>query len=218
MRRFTRLAATLVATVLLVTGCSVFGMRGDTETPDYEVVRTLTSGVEIRRYGERLAAETAVAAEPGARNEAFRRLADYIFGGNQGGRKIAMTAPVATAAQPPDEGERLPAPVATAARGGELVMRFFLPGTIDPADAPAPEDPRVTLVEVPAETLAVLRFSGRPSDARVSDKTDELLAALDQAGIAPAGSPRAFFYDPPWTLPPMRRNEVAVPVAPEAGG
>jgi hypothetical protein len=218
MRHYPRLAAALVAALLLVTGCSVFGMRGDTETPDYAVVRTLTSGVEIRRYGERLAAETAVAAEPGARNAAFRRLADYIFGGNQGGREIAMTAPVATAAQPPGEDEPLPAPVATAARGGELVMRFFLPSAIDPADAPAPADRRVTLVEVPAETLAVLRFSGRPSDARVSDKTDELMAALDRAGIAPAGPPQAFFYDPPWTLPPMRRNEVAVPVASEAGG
>jgi len=177
----------------------VFGTRGDTETPDYEVVRTLTSGVEIRRYGERLAAETAVEATPGARNAAFRRLADYIFGGNADERKIAMTAPVATAAA-----------------GGELVMRFFLPTAIAPDEAPAPRDPRVRLVAVPAETLAVMRFSGRPSDARVAEKTDELLAALDRAGIEPAGRPEAFFYDPPWTLPPLRRNEVAVPVAPEA--
>ncbi|MFP4270692.1 MAG: SOUL family heme-binding protein [Alphaproteobacteria bacterium] len=90
---------------------------------------------------------------------------------------------------------------------------------LDPGAAPAPEDPRVRLVEVPAETLAVLRFSGRPSDARVAEKTDELMAALDRAGVDPAGRPQAFFYDPPWTLPPLRRNEVAVAVAtdPETG-
>lgn len=217
MRRSTYTLAAVVAATLLVAGCSVFETRGDTETPDYEVLRTLTSGVEIRRYGERLAAETTVEAAPGARNEAFRRLAGYIFGGNAGARKIAMTTPVATAAAPPDAGERLPAPVATAARGGELEMRFFLPRAIDPAAAPTPEDPRVRLVEVPAETLAVMRFSGRPSDARVAERTDELMAALDRAGIDPAGRPQAFFYDPPWTLPPLRRNEVAVPVAPEAG-
>jgi len=216
MTRNRRSVVAAVAVAILIAGCSVFGTRGDTETPDYEVVRTLTSGVEIRRYGERLAAETAVEATPGARNAAFRRLADYIFGGNADERKIAMTAPVATAAAPPAAGERLPAPVATAAAGGELVMRFFLPTAIAPDEAPAPRDPRVRLVAVPAETLAVMRFSGRPSDARVAEKTDELLAALDRAGIEPAGRPEAFFYDPPWTLPPLRRNEVAVPVAPEA--
>jgi hypothetical protein len=218
MKRKVGTCAALLAAALLVAGCSVFGMRGDTETPDYEVGRTLAGGVEIRRYGERLAAETAVEATAGARNDAFRRLADYIYGDNQADRKIAMTAPVATAAQPPGEGERLPAPVATAARGGELVMRFFLPSAIEPGEAPQPQDPRVRLVEVPAETLAVLRFSGRPSDDRVAEKTDELLAALAGAGIEPAGKPQAFFYDPPWTLPPMRRNEVAVPVDVAAEG
>jgi len=211
-RRALELAAA-VAVVVLVAGCSVFGMRQGTETPHYEVAATLASGVEIRRYGERLAAETAVDAGGGARDRAFRRLADYIFGSNRAERKIAMTTPVATAAEPPGEGERLPAPVATAARGGELVMRFFLPDDLDRASAPAPRDPRVRLVEVPAETLAVLRFSGRPSDARLSEKTDALLAALADAGIEPQGPPLAFFYDPPWTLPPLRRNEVAVPVA-----
>lgn len=211
MRRSSILAA-LVA-VLTLSGCSVFGAHGDTETPDYAVVRTLDSGVEIRRYGERLAAETAVAAEPGARNQAFRRLAGYIFGGNAADRKIAMTTPVATVAAPPGEGERLPAPVATAARGGELVMRFYLPSAIGRDEAPTPADPGVRLVEVPAETLAVLRFSGRPSDARVTERTDALMAALARAGIEPTGPPVAFFYDPPWTLPPLRRNEVAAPVA-----
>ncbi len=212
MRRYKLGLAALVAAALSISGCSVFGTREGTETPDYEVVRTLSSGVEIRRYGERLAAETTVEASPGARDEAFRRLAGYIFGANQAERKIAMTTPVATAAVPPDEGERLPAPVATAARGGELEMRFFLPRAIDPAVAPAPEDDRVRLVEVPAQTLAVMRFSGRPSDARVADKTDALMAALAAADIEPQGPPVAFFYDPPWTLPPLRRNEVAAPV------
>ena len=213
--------AAVVAAALVLSGCSVFGMRGGTETPDYEVAATLASGVEIRRYGERLAAETAVQAAPGARNDAFRRLADYIFGGNAAERNIAMTTPVATAARPPggrDDAGAPPAPVAADARGGALVMRFFLPRDIEPGAAPPPRDPRVRLVEVPAETLAVLRFSGRPSDARVVERTDELLAALDQAGIEPQGQPQAFFYDPPWTLPPLRRNEVAVPVAPEAAG
>lgn len=218
MRSRARGVAAALVVVLLLGACTVFGVRGGTETPAYEVERTLAGGVEIRRYGPRLAAETAVAAAPGARNDAFRRLADYIFGGNRGERKIAMTTPVATAAAPPaDQGETAPAPVASAAAGGDLIMQFFLPATIDPADAPAPRHPDVRLVELPPETLAVRRFSGRPSDARVIDQTDALLAALARAGIAPTGRPRAFFYDPPWTLPPLRRNEVAAPVAGPSG-
>jgi hypothetical protein len=190
--------AAMIAAALILSGCSVFGMRGGTETPDYDVAATLAGGVEIRRYGERLAAETAVQATAGARNDAFRRLADYIFGGNAAERKIAMTTPVATAARPPggrEDTASLPAPVAAEAHGGALVMRFFLPREIDPGAAPPPRDPRVRLVKVPAETLAVLRFSGRPSDARVVEWTDELLAALAQAAIEPQGQPQAFFYD-----------------------
>ena len=44
----------------------------------------------------------------------------------------------------------------------------------------------------------------------VAAKTDELLKALRDKGIETLGEPVAWFYDPPWTLPFRRRNEVAV--------
>ena len=91
--------AALLSGVLLA-ACSVIGVRAGTEEPKYDVVArqgTGASEVEIRRYAPRLAAETTVAAasETAARSEGFRRLAGYIFGGNRGQAKIAMTAPVA---------------------------------------------------------------------------------------------------------------------------
>ncbi len=204
----------VVAMSFLLTACSVVGVRSGTEQPPYEVTRQLANDVEIRRYGPRLAAETLVPAGPDARNAAFRRLAGYIFGGNAGAREIAMTAPVATSAAP-DEGTKIAmtAPVATAASDDQLLMRFFLPAALTRATAPTPKNANVCLVEVPAETLAVLRFSGRPTDARVRDQEDRLRAFLRDAGIESTGSFEAFFYDPPWTVPALRRNEVAVPVA-----
>lgn len=208
-----RAITVLVATALLTTACTVVGVRSGTEQPRYDVVERLESSVELRRYGPRLAAETAVPATPNARNAAFRKLAGYIFGGNQGARKVAMTAPVATRTAS-SEGERIAmtVPVATTASGDELVMRFFLPAALTMATAPLPDDPSVRLVQVPAETLAVRAFTGSPTDARVAEETALLLDALEAAAITPAGSPEAFFYDPPWTVPALRRNEVAMPV------
>ena len=77
---------------------TIVGIRHGTEEPTFTVERRIGSpsgDVEIRRYGSRIAAETTIDAdEEAARNEGFRRLARYIFGGNQGKTKIAMTAPV----------------------------------------------------------------------------------------------------------------------------
>jgi hypothetical protein len=108
---------------------TIVGIRHGTEEPSFTVERRVGSAngeVEIRRYGPRIAAETTIDAdEEAARNEGFRRLARYIFGGNQGKTKIAMTAPVVQ-----EKGQKIAmtAPVA-AQRGstGQWVIRFFMP-------------------------------------------------------------------------------------------
>jgi hypothetical protein len=78
---------------------------------------------------------------------------------------------------------------------------------------PVPDDARVMLVELPAETVAVLRFSGVPRPAAVARNTAVLTEALAGAPWAPTGPVQAWFYDPPWTVPALRRNEVVAPVA-----
>lgn len=144
---------------------ALVGIRSGTEEPMH--VREATLGdVEIRRYGPRIAAQTTVSAdEERARNEGFRRLARYIFGGNHRQAKIAMTAPVAQQ----NEKIAMTAPVAQS-RGadGESVIRFFMPSKWSMELLPEPDDERVELVEVPSETYAVLRFSGDRSPAAVA--------------------------------------------------
>jgi DNA gyrase inhibitor GyrI len=82
---------------------------------------------------------------------------------------------------------------------------------------PTPNDAAVKLVEVPAETVAVLRFTGDRSPDAVASHTADLLRALEDTDWSPTGTPVAWFYDPPWTIPFLRRNEVAVPVTRIAG-
>jgi len=206
-----RIAA--LAAGLAVAACSVVGDRRGTEEPPFEVVAQVGT-VEIRRYPSRIAAETDTAGDAEeARNAGFRRLAGYIFGANRGAAKIAMTAPVA---QAPTEGARIAmtAPVAQEAAGpGRWSVRFFMPAQWTLATLPVPNDPAVRLVEVPGETMAALRFTGSRDAGAVAARQAELRQALAGSAWTPQADPLAWFYDPPWTLPWLRRNEVAVRVS-----
>ena len=205
-------ATARIAKSLIEAGGSVVGFRGLTEEPAYSA-EPLADGVEIRRYPARIAAQTAVDAdEVTARRIGFQRLAGYIFGKNHigpagrpavveqsrggPGEKIAMTAPVAQQADP----------------DGKWVIRFFMPADKTRESLPDPDDPAVSIVEVPAETVAVKRFSGSTDPKAVEAKATELLRTLEGQGLTAVGTPAAWFYDPPWTVPALRRNEVWVTV------
>jgi hypothetical protein len=195
---------------LFLSACSVVGIRAGTEEPHYDVVERV-GDAELRAYAPRLAAETVVSGSAeAARGEGFRRLAGYIFGGNAGGSRIAMTAPVAQADSGAGQPIKMTAPVAQTPSGAGWSIRFYLPA--DLADPPAPRDARVHIVTVPGETMAVLRFFGVASDGAIATQRARLLGLLAPSAWAPSGPPVTWFYDPPWTLPPFRRNEVAVPV------
>ena len=136
-----------------------------------------------------------VGSELYARSIGFQRLFAYITGSNTGRGKIAMTAPVA---QAPAEKIAMTAPVAqTQTPDGAWTVRFFLP-------------PALT-----AHLMAVLRFSGQATPDTVSTEGRRLDAILASSAWRADGPMVAWFYDPPWTLPPFRRNEVARPVQPQ---
>jgi hypothetical protein len=202
-----RLTALLTGASLAA--CSVVGVR-DAEEPKFEVVDHVSAAVEVRQYGPRIAAETAVSgSEMETRSAGFRRLAGYIFGSNRSRATIAMTAPVAQK----QETIAMTAPVMQARdEAGQWVVRFFMPASYTMEMLPEPLDPAVRLVAVPGETTAVLRFSGSTAPEAVAAKQGDLLRALEGSAWRPDGAVAAWFYDPPWTLPPFRRNEVAVPV------
>ncbi|MHC9292689.1 SOUL family heme-binding protein [Mycobacterium sp. LTG2003] len=189
---------------------AVIGWRVGTEEPPYRA-ESLADGVEIRHYGPRVAAVTTVGADrEAALRLGFGRLAGYIFGDNGGasrtgrigesggGQKIAMTAPVAQ----------------TGGRSDGWDVQFYMPARLTIDTLPEPNDDRVRLTELPAQSVAVLRFSGDRGPGAVTERTVQLREVLRQYGFEADGEPTAWFYDPPWTIPCLRRNEIAIPVEP----
>jgi hypothetical protein len=194
---------------------SIFGVRLS-EEPAYETMAVLGDRLDIRAYGPRVIAQTQIAAtsREASASDAFSILADYIFGKNKAKTRIDMTAPVETL---DPQRIAMTAPVETTTRGDRLTMRFFLPATLTLETAPVPLDSRIVLRETDPETLAVLSFSGSVDDASILARQQELQDRVTAATTAGSlwritGEPRTMLYDPPWTLPFLRRNEVAVPV------
>lgn len=184
------------------------------EEPAFQAVKQ-AGDFEIRRYAPMIVAETVVEGDlRNASNDGFRVIAGYIFGNNvsvngAGSEKVAMTAPVTMEAA---ETIAMTAPVTTERAGERFRMHFVMPSQYTMATLPKPKDDRVRLREVPARKMAVIRFSGFTGEGKVKEKTDELLAWVKAEGLEAAGVPQLARYDPPWTLPFLRRNEVMVPV------
>ena len=211
---FSLMKLTKIAEQIIESAVAVVGIRVGTEEPKY-TRRQLTDTVELRTYGPRIAAETTVIDdEDRARNIGFRRLAGYIFGANRRDQTIAMTAPVS---QTGGQQIAMTAPVVqTAAPDHGFAIRFFMPSKWTLETLPTPNDDQVRLITVPPETVAVLKFSGDRSPKAVAARTGELTKALQDSGIEPTGEAGAWFYDPPWTLPFRRRNEIAIPIDAES--
>jgi hypothetical protein len=187
----------------------VFGIRSGTEEPSYQVVATIGQ-VQIRQYPPRLAASVTVPGdEISARSAGFRRLARYIFGANTAAASISMTAPVVQSS----EKIAMTAPVVQA-RGsfGHWTITFYMPAKYTLATLPKPLDPGIGIHELPVTLDAVYRFSGIPGAAPVARARAALLRQLAGSDWVIIGEPVDWFYDPPWTLPWARRNEVAAPV------
>lgn len=212
-----------LAGVLLVgPGCSVFGVR-KTPEPDYQVTQEIEGEpIEIRVYKPMILATTIVETtdyKEGSR-VGFRRLADYIFGENRSNEKIGMTAPVyQTSGEDDADGEKIgmTAPVyQEEGKDGVWKMAFVMPERYTLETLPKPLDPAIKLTTQPAKTFAVLRFRGRYNERNIERHRRQLESWLDASGEWEATSKtRAAGYDPPFTLPMFRRNEILVEVEPK---
>jgi hypothetical protein len=197
---------------------NIFGFEA-VEEPRYEVLRR-EGPCELRRYAPHAIAETRM--QGGFRdtqNEGFRRLARYIFGGNQARRELPMTAPVTLEPRPQPTSEALPmtAPVTLAPGEGGWTMSFVLPAGVTAANAPMPLDASVTVRDLPAQDVAAIRFSGLFNEAEFRRQEARLRAWLP-ADRAPTGPAQWAGYNPPFTLPFLRRNEVLLPLKPSPSG
>lgn len=187
----------------------------DVEHARYSII-TSDGPIEIRDYAPQIVAETTVAGErEEAIREGFRRLAGYIFGSNAPKQKIAMTAPVVQAPQ----GEKIAmtapvdqARVNDASSGDAWRVRFTMPAEYTMAALPQPNDSSVRLTELPAKRMAAIRFSGVATNTDLVENEKKLFDFTHARNLAPKGAAHYAFYDPPWTLPWNRRNEVMVEI------
>ena len=208
-----RLATKIAVGIAALAGGAVLvrwqAARRFTNEPRYEVVRTLSESIEVRRYAALVVAETSVEGTlDTASNEGFRRLAGYIFGGNRARESLAMTTPVGV------ESERLAmtTPVGIESSGTEHVVTFVMPAGRTLDSLPVPNDARVTLAAMAERNVAVLTYGGATTAQIVSERTEALREALERAGLIIAGPAVSSRYDPPSTLPMLRRNEIWIPV------
>ena len=185
-----------------------------TEEPKYRVEKDYGE-FEVRLYTPVIVAETEVTGEFGkVSNEGFRRLAGYIFGGNDGGRKIAMTAPVGTEPAPEKTAGAkidMTAPVGAEPKGEGWIVSFTMPSRWTMKSLPVPDDERIRLREIPARRVAAVRFSGTWGAGKFEAVTARLREQLKEKGLVPVGEATVYArYNPPWTPWFLRRNEVLV--------
>ena len=69
------------------------------------------------------------------------------------------------------------------------------------------------LRQVLGKHYAVHQYSGFNTLSRIQSKTDELLQWAAGKSLTVTGTPQLARYNPPWTLPMFRRNEILVEVA-----
>lgn len=205
MAKFGRIAAIAGGVAALAAGgVAVLTYRErKTEQPAYTLVET-DGAIEVRDYPDLLIAETVAPGDRlSALNDGFKRLADYIFAKRRGpgddagpDEKIAMTAPVLS-----DRTTR-----------GQWRTRFVMPADVPANDLPTP-DGGVSITRLPARRMAAIRFAGGAGDEALADNERKLRVWLAQHGFSPDGPAEHAYYNSPFVPPPLRHNEVLVPVA-----
>lgn len=155
------------------------------ETPKYKVIKK-DGIIEIREYDDYIVAETT---------GSFIDLFNYISGANSKKQKIAMTAPVMDIFS--DKGNS---------------MAFIMPKTYNKEDLPEPQNENIELKKITRSRVGVIRFSGILRATRAEAMTEKLINWLDRNNYRRISSPKWARYNPPFTLPFIRRNEIHIEV------
>lgn len=184
-------------------------IMSNVEQPNYKVV-TSEENIEIRDYPPMILAEVEVSGErKQAISEGFKILADFIFGNNTSNKKMEMTATVTNKLS---EKMAMTAPVLQEQHMDKWKVRFVMPKKYSFETLPKPNSKDVILISLPARRFAVIRFSGLANDETIKQHRDELEAYIVAEKLKPIGQPILAFYNPPWTIPFLRRNEVMIEV------
>ncbi|MEM1191448.1 MAG: heme-binding protein [Pseudomonadota bacterium] len=207
----------LIATFLSFVSFTSIDVMADYESPRYTVEEVLSDEIELRAYEPMLLAEVTVSGDRGtASGRAFRILAGFIFGKNTRREELAMTAPVTQTGVADDDSAgaesqkiAMTVPVTQTSDGSDTWrVSFMMPSEFTEATLPAPEDERITVYTTDPYRAVALRFSGRHSDDNFYSHIDELREVARSRSLEISGEPILAYYNGPFTLPFLRRNEV----------
>ena len=200
---------TSIIALILIVGVLAGPVMSDVEKPDYKVIQS-EQNIEIRQYEPMIIAEVEVDGKrEDAIGDGFRLLADYIFGNNTVQQVISMTAPVQ---QKENQKIAMTAPVQQQSTGKSWRMSFVMPSKYSMDSLPVPNNNRVRLKEILTKKFVVIEFSGTNSNENVTEHENQLMNYIEENQIKINDSPKYAFYNPPWSLPFLRRNEVMIEI------
>ena len=204
MKRRRKIIILIVATILV--GALVTGpIMSNVETPSYKVIQS-KGKIEIREFDPMVIAEVQVVGRrKDAISSGFKLLADYMFGNNISQENIDTTA---TIQQPASEKIAMTAPVQQQLANDSWLVSFVMPSEYNLEDLPKPKNIEVKLKNVPVKRFVTIQFSGTSSDENLAKHKKLLVEFIKTNSISVTGTSKYAFYNPPWTLPLMRRNEV----------
>jgi SOUL heme-binding protein len=184
------------------------------EEPKYTLLEK-DQAFELRAYTPKIIAEVIVDGDMReASSKGFRLIADFIFGNNtaQSGKseKISMTAPVSM--EPRAEKISMTVPVGVQQASDGWKVYFVMPSQYALETLPKPNNPLVSIKQIPSQKFAVVRFSGLVDEEKMANKVVELTHWIEIKKLKMIGGPELARYNPPWTLPFLRRNEVMIAV------
>jgi hypothetical protein len=217
-RKLSMLVLSLVGVALVAAFFLVRAVRTPLEEPSYQIVDQ-ADGYELRLYEPYLVAETETVGDfQSAGSKAFKILAGYIFGKNQGGVKMSMTAPVESSDSAglsmemtaPVLSVPTTGPPTSADSGARFRYRFVMQSKYTLESLPKPIDPRIELKEVGVRLVAARRYSGSWGQLAYEKQERDLLLALERDGRTRIGEPQFARYNAPFTPSFLRRNEVLV--------
>ncbi len=172
--------------------------------PNYVVIKA-DGNIEIRKYSAFLAAQVEVAGDRyTAINKGFRILADFIFGNNSAENKIAMTAPVIQQ----NTEISMARPATLQKKNNSWMIQFMMPSGYTIENIPKPKNNAIIILQIPEKKYVVIRFSGSSNDANLIKYVNLLENYISKNMLTVIWKTIFAFYNPPWILPFLRRNEI----------
>jgi len=184
-----------------------------TDEPDFNLILK-EDKFEIREYASKIIAQVEVVGDfDDASSKGFKILADYIFGNNKskdGNSRIEMTAPVEM--EPLPQKINMTKPVLTEGNDNTWIVSFIMPNEFTLETLPEPNNKNIKILSIPKEKYAVIVFSGLVRESSYLEKEKLLNQFIEEKKLKTSGEIKIARYNPPWTLPFFRRNELMIKV------